>query len=289
MKMRLAVLFIFWIALVWPLYCAAETDDELIEVLSSGQMNWTRSLIVAKGRAAGQNASQSTKIPEQLVRMGQQDAKANILQALGEVRIDAHRHLSAVFAENNTFATKVAEMVDAADQVHQKQLSDGSIEVTMQFSLLGGFSQLILPQEIEQVEPIKAINSPVATRQNPSSMDLPVDTNGYSGLIVDARGIGARPALVPILVDESGQEVYSPAFVSREYAVQKGVCEYTRTVDGIENFPRVRPKPLLVKGLRTRGSHPCDIVISNADAFKLRDASTNLHFLKQCRVIIVLD
>lgn len=286
MKMRLAVLFFFWVALVWPLYCAAENDADLIEVLSAGQMNWTRSVIVAKGNASGQVASQSAEILERLASIGQQDAKANILRALGEVRIDADRYLSAIFAENKTIAAKVAEMVEVANLVHQKQLPDGRLEITMQFSLRGGFSQLMLPQEIQQVESIKAINKPLAAQKDPSS---PTASDGYSGLIVDARGIGARPALVPILVDESGKEVYSPAFVSREYAVQNGVCEYTRTVEGIEKVPRVTPNPLLIKGLRTVGEHHCDIVISNADAFKLRDASTNLHFLKQCRVIIVLD
>jgi len=285
--MRLAVLFIIWIALVWPLYCAAENADDLIEVLSAGHMNWTRSVIIAKGSASCQNASQSAEILEDLARIGQQDAKANILRALGEVRIDAYRHLSAIFSENETIATRVAEMVEVADMANKKQLPDGSLEITMQFSLLGGFSQLILPQEIEQVESIKAINKPLAAQKDPSSP--PRDADGYSGLIVDARGIGARPALVPVLVDESGKEVYSPAFVSREYAVQKGVCKYTRSMEGIEQSPRVMPKPLLIKGLRTMGQHDCNIVISNADAFKLRDASTNLHFLKQCRVIIVLD
>lgn len=285
--MRLAVLFIFWITLVWPLYGAAENVDDLIEVLSAGRMNWTRSVIIAKGSASCQNASQSAEILEDLAYIGQQNAKANILRALGEVRIDAYRPLSAILAEDETIAARVAEMVEASDIANNTLLSDGSLEITMQFSLLGGFSQLILPQEIEQVESIKAMNNPSAGQKDPSSPTR--DAGGYSGLIVDARGIGARPALVPVLVDENGKEVYSPAFVSREYAVQRGICEYTRSMEGIEQSPRVMPKPLLIKGLHTMGQNGCNIVISNADAFKLRDASTNLHFLKQCRVIIVLD
>lgn len=285
--MRLAVLFIFWITLVWPLYGAAENVDDLIEVLSAGRMNWTRSVIIAKGSASCQNASQSAEILEDLAYIGQQNAKANILRALGEVRIDAYRPLSAILAEDETIAARVAEMVEASDIANNTLLSDGSLEITMQFSLLGGFSQLILPQEIEQVESIKAMNNPSAGQKDPSSPTR--DADGYSGLIVDARGIGARPALVPVLVDENGKEVYSPAFVSREYAVQRGICEYTRSMEGIEQSPRVMPKPLLIKGLHTMGQNGCNIVISNADAFKLRDASTNLHFLKQCRVIIVLD
>jgi len=284
--MRLAVLFFFWIALVWPLCCAAENADELIEVLSAGQMNWSRGVIVARGSALSQKASQFADNSQHLDDIAQQNAKDNILLSVSEIRIDARRNLAAVLAENNTIAARVAEMVNLAQVIDQRQLAGNGHEVTMQFSLLGGFSQLILPQEIKQVESIKAINNPLAAQKDPGASRT---ADGYSGLIVDARGIGARPALVPVLVDETGKEVYSPAFVSREYAVQMGVCQYTSSMDRIDQSPRVRPNPLLIKGLRTIGAHQCNIVISNADAFKLRDVSANLHFLKQCRVIIVLD
>ena len=105
-------------------------------------------------------------------------------------------------------------------------------------------------------------------------------SNVYTGLIVDARGTGAKPAMVPLLVDESGKEVYGSVFVSREYAVQQGVCMYAGDLTNSEQHPRVGPKPLVVKGLRTFGGRNCDIVISNADAAKLMDVSANLSFLK---------
>jgi hypothetical protein len=92
-----------------------------------------------------------------------------------------------------------------------------------------------------------------------------------------------------VLLDENGREVYSSAFVSREYAVQQGVCQYMRIPDDLANLVRVAPKPLCVKGLRTGPAASCDIVISNADASRLRGASSHLSFLKQCRVIILMD
>ena len=105
--------------------------------------------------------------------------------------------------------------------------------------------------------------------------------------MVDARGLDAKPALVPVLTDEDGKEVYSPAFISREYAVQQGVCVYARAIG--EQERRVGTRPLLAKGLRTVAGRVCDIVISNADASKIRGDSAHLEMLKQCRVIILLD
>ena len=58
-----------------------------------------------------------------------------------------------------------------------------------------------------------------------------------------------------------------------------------------ENFeaavlqPRVADNPLVVKGLRTTQPGHADIIISNADASKIRASSEHLSFLKKCRVI----
>jgi hypothetical protein len=56
-----------------------------------------------------------------------------------------------------------------------------------------------------------------------------------------------------------------------------------------QNHQRVTNKPLIVKGLRTIGTGSPVIVISNADASKLRSSSEHLSFLKKCRVMIVVD
>jgi hypothetical protein len=52
---------------------------------------------------------------------------------------------------------------------------------------------------------------------------------------------------------------------------------------------RVADNPIIVRALKTVWPGRCDFIISNADADKLRSASEHLVFLRECRVIIVLD
>jgi len=111
----------------------------------------------------------------------------------------------------------------------------------------------------------------------------------YTGLVVDARGLDIRPAMVPKIIDENHQEVYGSAFVSREYAVQQGMSGYGENLEVIIHNRRVADHPLVVKGLKVAGSGHSEIVISNADASKLRSTSESLSFLKKCRVVIVID
>ena len=95
--------------------------------------------------------------------------------------------------------------------------------------------------------------------------------------------------MVPVIVDEKGREVYGPAFASREFAVQEGMCGYSRDIQAANQDPRVIGNPLTVKGLRTADELSATIVISNADATKIKSASEHLSFLKKCRVIILVD
>jgi hypothetical protein len=64
---------------------------------------------------------------------------------------------------------------------------------------------------------------------------------------------------------------------------------YSRDLKESLKDKRVSDYPLVVKGLKTSGPGRSEIVISNADASKLRGISESLYFMKKCRVIIVID
>ncbi len=52
-------------------------------------------------------------------------------------------------------------------------MPDGTVEVTIEMNLNGGFAQLILPQDIKQVEPIKTSTSgPDSSSEKPVGSPL---------------------------------------------------------------------------------------------------------------------
>ena len=108
-------------------------------------------------------------------------------------------------------------------------------------------------------------------------------------MVVDARGIQAVPVLAPRVLDENLEEVFGPAYVSREFAVQRGMVSYTTDLWKAKFHPRVSDNPLIVRALKSLWPGRCEFIISNADAAKLRSASEHLLFMRECRVIIVLD
>ncbi len=268
----------------------ADQSSEVLEHFPTGTINWTCWLVTATGIGTPQDVDQQPGLGEENSKAYQR-AIQNLTLTLNHLRLNQQQRIL------DSEAAKVAaeELTSSAKVKKTSQNNDGSLEVTLELSLSGGFAQLMLPPDIRQVESIKPLNGKVKagygtdSGQSDAAASPPNEGNAYSGLIVDARGIGVSPSMAPVLVDESGQEVYGPAYVSREFAVQHGMCRYTRTIDDPGVLPRVAPHPLQVKGLRAASADGCNIVISNSDASKLRGASSHLEFLKQCRVVIIID
>jgi len=271
----------------------AESQD-LVEPSGSGTINWSKGVVEAVGIGAPpEKYYGKPQARPMALRAAKVDAMRNLLEATKGVQIDSDTTVSNFMVESDVISAKVQGMIRGAKTVKQEYLSDGTVEITMQMPLNGGFAQLVLPKEIKQIEPIKAVahepDMPAAPAAAPAS-DVPrSDAIVYTGLVVDARGIDVRPAMAPNVMDEKGQEVYGSAFVSREFAVQQGMSGYARDLTAAQSNTRVTNNPLTVKGLRTEGSGRSNIVVSNADAANLRSASEHLSFLKKCRVMIVVD
>jgi len=283
---RFAAVLLFSVLLVFPVWGYSQEWQDLVEKMGSGNINWSKGLIVAKGIGAPpQQYYGKPQARPTALRAARLDAMRNILEVIQGVRIDSTTTVKNFATESDIITSKVEGMVQGAKVVKQEYMSDGTVEVTVEMSLYGGFSQLVLPAEIKQVDTVKSM-TPEPKRDSPAPRAV---SEVYTGLVVDARGLNARPAMAPKIMDETGQEVYGSAYVSREFAVQQGMSGYAKDIESARQNPRVTDNPLLVKGLKTTGSGGSDVIISNADAAKLRSASENLSFLKKCRVMIVVD
>jgi len=262
-----------------------EESKDLVEPVGNGSINWSSGLIQAVGMGAPPEwAYGKPQARPMALRAAQLDAYRNLLEVVQGVRIESSTTVKNFMVTDDSIRGQVDGMIRGAQIVKKEYMSDGTVEVTLEMNLTGGFSQLVLPQNVKQIEPIKTS----APEPAPEPETVP-KSHEFTGLVVDARGLNAKPAMSPKILDENNQEVYGAAFVSREYAVQQGMSGYSKNIDTALSNQRVTDKPLTVKGLKTEGGGRSNVVISNADASKVRSASENLSFMKKCRVMIVVD
>jgi hypothetical protein len=260
-----------------------------VEKKDTGTIDWARGVVEAIGISAPvkKEAQKTPPNSPKALSEAKNKARINLLETVKRIKINSNRSVGDIAAKNKTIMVQIKDMVYDAAEVEEfrKYMSDGSVEVLLKMNLRGGFTQLVLPEEIRQIESIKQIKRG-ANHAGDSTNSV---SEAYTGLLVDARNIELQPALAFKILDENLQEVYGPAFVSREFVVQRGMAAYYNDIGSAQSDPRISEKPLTVKALRTDYPSRCDIVISNADASKLKSASQHLLFLKESRVVIVLS
>jgi len=251
--------------------------DVETSVGSSGKVDWTTGVITAVGIGAPPaqpaNAAQARAMAE---RAAQVVAYRNLLEAVKGVRLDSTTTVENFMVTSDVIRTQVSGFVQGAMVMDKKYMSDGSVEVTVGMKLTGALADSLLPKA-PPAPPTGIVTTPGAAGQT------------FTGLIVDARGLGIRPAMAPKILNEDGKEVYGSAWINREWAVREGMAGYLKDPLQAQQNPRVTDKPLLVKAIKASGDARVDLVISNADASMIHGATQNLSFLEKCKVIILVD
>ena len=257
-------------AMVW-------TQDEVVQQFNNGSINWSSGKVTAVGIGAP---------PAQPANMAQARAMArraaitvarrNLLEITQGVQVDSMTLVKDFVVKSDIVRTSVQGVVRNAQVVDTAYMSDGSVEVTIMMDMGGEFASVVLP-------PPPVMPGPMP----PTGAEAPAQV--FTGLVIDARGLGTRPAMAPKILDENGKEIYGSAMVDREYAVQQGMVGYAKDLSAAQANSRVTDKPITVKALKTSGPAKCDLVISSGDAAKLAAAAENLSFLQKCRVMLVLD
>jgi hypothetical protein len=111
----------------------------------------------------------------------------------------------------------------------------------------------------------------------------------YTGLIIDARKLGLRPALVPKILNEKGELVYSTRSIEQQDLIRMGLVGYAKDVNAASKNQRVTADPYVVPGLSATGEKKTDVVISDRDAQIILTTAPYTGYLKNGRVMVVYD
>jgi hypothetical protein len=251
-------------------------------VTPNGRTDWTTGIVTAKGIGIPpKNPASALQAKEMARTAAWAVALRNLLEAVKGVYVDSTTTVSNYVTTNDEVRTRVEGMVKGAKLVKEQEMPDGSFETTVEMKLTGDFSGVMLPKPSPRTEPLPQYKKPV--------VDGRAIQKSYSGLVVDAQGIGAHAALAPRLLNEQGDEAYSVAYVEQRGVAEQGIAIYVSDSSSANANPRVTNTPLLVKALRASGNNHTDLVISDADAQTIHGVPDHFKFLKQAKVLVILD
>ena len=256
----------------------------VVTQLDKGSINYSEQMINAVGIGfVPSNAVNAGMARRMALRIAKQDAMRQLIEIVNGVTLTSETTMSGAMVDD-VINTKVQGFIRGARPVGQpKYLSDTSVE--MEYSVpMSGISDIVLPPVT-----VPANNQSANNNSGTTSQPNAPQTGGVTGVIIDARGLNARPAMAPRILDQNGNSIYGPGKYSRKYAVENGVAGYSKTLEAAQKDQRVMGNPVVVKGVATSGTNKTDITISNADVSKIDMANRNYKVLNDCRVLILID
>ncbi len=270
-------------------------DDFIGDVFENGSVNYGDRTIQAIGIGfIPENVINAGQARRAAMRIAKQDALRQLIEIVNGVNVTSETTVSGAMFDD-VIKTQVQGAIRGARRIGEpKYLSDTSVEVTYEVKM-ADISRVLLPiaekaptLKYEDVTVVGAVTPGVSGEQK-SSAEAGPTSGGVTGIIIDGKGLGLRPAMSPRIVNQSGSVVYGPGQYIRDYAASNGVVGYAKSLEQAKADPRVQGNPLVIRGSSVSGASAADLVISNVDAGKVARADGTAGLLGNCRVMFVLD
>ena len=286
--MRHILIIVFYITTLFA------QDGFIGDVFDRGRIDYGNRTIQATGIGfIPSNVINAGQARRSAMRIAKQDALRQLIEIVNGVNVTSETTISGAMFDD-MIKTQVQGAIRGARQVGEtRYLSDTSVEVTYEVSM-NDISRVLLPMaEKAPTLTYDAVSGSVPGAAAPSPtqelVSSTLTSGGVTGVIIDATGLGLRPAMSPRILNQNGSVLYGPGQYSREYAASNGVVGYAKSLDQAKSDTRVQGNPLVLRASSTSGSASADVIISNADGGALSSADATAGLLKNCRVMFILD
>lgn len=247
------------------------------------------------------------------------DAYRQLAEMVKGVNVDSETTVENMMVTSDVTKTKVTALIQGARIVSEQAIDGGGYAVTMELPVFGASNSLataVLPSNTEPTSfPVPDASVPAST---PSSVQVNVQVTpgtttqvptttlpsvttpshqgssaaaapagqaigGYTGLIVDCRGLGLKPVMSPVIKNANGEPIYGYKNLDSATVIANGMASYTTD---ISKAARAGSNPLVVKavGLDNHNGNP---ILSVADANRVLIENGATGFLDRTNVVFV--
>ena len=304
--MKVSRILLFALTLVLGFSLTIQAQQVTQNFGQNQAVNWSAQTVQATGIGASNPNLPPSAARAGAIRAAKLDALRNILETIKGMYLTSETTVRNAMVENDVIRTQVEGIAQGFKMVDgPRYLSDGSVEVTVEMPITGQLADALLPGDfgggrlLTGGQPLCPtcgqpwpVGKPVPPGVNLQQLggEAPGVAGGvFTGLVVDCKGLGIRPAMAPKILDENGNEIYGSKFVSRQWAVEIGMVGYDKDVNRARQDDRVTNNPLIIKGMKASGQNKTDVVISTADAAQIHQAAANQNFLDKCKVMFIVN
>ncbi len=222
------------------------------------------------------------------------DAQRNLLGIIKGVQIDSDTLMEDLLITSDVVKRNIGGILKGAQVVAEGTNADGSYFVRMSVPLYGASNSVAaaaLPEVVKDIapEPVPVVN----VKKSPLKKEeiKRVQGSSYTGVIVDASGMGLKPTFSPIIYDTNGRAIYGIKNIDSTYAIANGMVGYANDLGQASGDNRAGSNPIVVKAESVKGgvnsTNPVNVVVSVEDADKILLANEKSNMLENCAVMFV--
>ncbi|EJW99168.1 hypothetical protein EVA_12724 [gut metagenome] len=190
---------------------------------------------------------------------------------------------------------RVSSLIKGAKIIEETRLNDGGYCVKVRLPLFGANNSVasaVLPEATKDivpapVPPVSATTTTLSPVQIQQVMAV-----AYSGVVIDASGLGLKPTFSPNIQDTNGRIVYGMQNIDKNFAISHGMVEYSKDIQKASGgTTRAGANPLVIKAVAVKSGansvNPVNVVVSVEDADKILFANQQSQMLSKCAVVFV--
>lgn len=240
------------------------------------------------------------------------DGWRQLAETVKGVDIDSETTLEMNMVQSDIVRSKMSASIKGARVVEEHMEPDGAYVVTMEVPMFGVSGSVAaaamprpevkesFPQPVADVAPAapvtQSVHVDVTVNTQTSAPAAPVNgkaaaaapsgkaIGGFTGLIVDCRGLGLKPVMSPVIKNANGQPIYGYKNLDYDGVIANGMAGYTS--DMSRGVSRAGSHPLLVKAV-SLDNHNGNPVLSVADANRVLIENGATGFLDKTNVVFV--
>ncbi len=270
-------------------------------VFAADNVNWDNSSVTVTGMGAQPaNAVNPAQARMMARRAAVADAYRQLAESIKGVNVDAETTVENMMVTSDVIRTKVSAMIQGAQVVSEREIPGGGYEVTMTVPLFGvsnSIAQAVIPQTTV-VEPLPAPvpevipSMPAGSLQGGTIIYTTIDSGqkspmeaigGYTGVIIDCRGLGLKPVMSPVIKNDKEIPIYGHKNLNYDKIISDGMVSYASSAG---QATRAGSRPLIIKAIRLM-DHNANPVISTADANRILIENSSSNFLNETKVVFL--